>query len=130
MSLVFQNIDPQPPLRPASVSPPPRKAGGTHSRGGEWGGGSIFWKARDIGLPSYSNNLSTTPAFYGSTLDSNSDIHKKSNMADISKGVAGTLQCIKQIIKTYSVLHFHTFAFVLQNAHWNLEVLKPQFKLC
>jgi hypothetical protein len=32
--------------------------GRTHSPGGEGGGGSIFWKTRDIGLPSYSNNLS------------------------------------------------------------------------
>jgi hypothetical protein len=31
----------------------------THSPGGEGGGGSIFWKTRDIGLASYSNNLST-----------------------------------------------------------------------
>jgi hypothetical protein len=62
MSLVFQKIDPPPPLRPASVSsppPPPTKAGGTQTPGGEGGGGSIFWKTRDIGLPSYSNNLST-----------------------------------------------------------------------
>ncbi len=65
MSLVFQNIDSHPPLRPASVSSPPHpptpptKAGGTHSPGGEGGGGSIFWKTRDIGLPSYSSNLSS-----------------------------------------------------------------------
>jgi hypothetical protein len=51
MSRVFQNIDPPPP--------PPTKAGGTHSPGGEGGGESIFWKTRDIGLASYSNNLST-----------------------------------------------------------------------
>jgi hypothetical protein len=51
MSLVFQNIDPPPPKGP--------KAGGTQSPGGEGGGGSIFWKTRDIGLPSYSTNLST-----------------------------------------------------------------------
>jgi hypothetical protein len=58
MSLVFRNIDP-PPLRPASVSYPRNKDGGTHSPGGEGdGGGSIFWKTREIGLPSYSNNLS------------------------------------------------------------------------
>ncbi len=39
---------------------PAPKAGGTHSPGGEGGGGgSIFWKTRDIGLASYSNNLST-----------------------------------------------------------------------
>ncbi len=60
MSLVFQNIDPPPPLRPACVYPPPLLGGGgghTHP-GGERGGGSIFWKTRDIGLPSYSNNLS------------------------------------------------------------------------
>ncbi len=31
----------------------------THLPGGEGGGGSIFWKRRDIGLASYSNNLST-----------------------------------------------------------------------
>ncbi len=30
MSLVFQNIDP--PLRPASVSSPPPRKGGTHTR--------------------------------------------------------------------------------------------------
>jgi hypothetical protein len=33
--------------------------GRTHSPGEEGDGGSIFWKTRDIGLPSYSNNLST-----------------------------------------------------------------------
>ncbi len=39
---------------------PPTKAGGTHTRRAERdGGGSIFWKTRDIGLPTYSNNLST-----------------------------------------------------------------------
>jgi hypothetical protein len=42
------------------VCPPSStKAGGTHSPGGEGGGGSIFWKTQDIGLASYSNNLST-----------------------------------------------------------------------
>jgi hypothetical protein len=45
---------PHPPLRLASVSSPPTKAGGTHSPGGEGDGGSIFWKTREIGLPSYS----------------------------------------------------------------------------
>jgi hypothetical protein len=50
MSLVFQNIDPSPP---------------SHSPGGEGRGGSIFWKTRDIGLPSYSNNLSTPSPFQG-----------------------------------------------------------------
>jgi hypothetical protein len=53
MSLVFQNIDPHPPLRLASVSSPATKAGGTHSPGGEGDGWSIFWKTREIGLPSY-----------------------------------------------------------------------------
>jgi hypothetical protein len=37
----------------------PTALGRTHSPGLEGGGGSIFWKMRDIGLPSYSNNLST-----------------------------------------------------------------------
>jgi hypothetical protein len=48
-----------PPHSPASVypPPPPNKGGGTHLPGGE-GGGSIFWKTRDIGLPSYSNDHS------------------------------------------------------------------------
>ena len=32
--------------------------GRTHSPGGEGDGGSIFWKTREIGLPSY-NDLST-----------------------------------------------------------------------
>jgi hypothetical protein len=62
MSLVFQNIDPPPPSPPGECVPPAFVGGG----GGEdtlaWrrgGGGSKFWKTRDIGLPSYSNNLST-----------------------------------------------------------------------
>jgi hypothetical protein len=57
---------PHPALTPLSPSPPGEcvppafvGGGGTHSPGGEGGGGSIFWKTRDIGLPSYSNNLST-----------------------------------------------------------------------
>ncbi len=62
MSRVFHNIDPSPPSPPGEcvLPPPPTKAGGTHSPGEEGGGGSIFWKTRDIGLPSYSNNLSTS----------------------------------------------------------------------
>jgi hypothetical protein len=60
MSRVFQNIDPPgppPPFRPASVSPPNKGRG--YTLAGRRGGGSIFWKTRDIGLSSYSNNLST-----------------------------------------------------------------------
>jgi hypothetical protein len=66
MSLVFQNIDlPPTPLSarqvcPPPPPPPPNEGRGTHSPGGEGGGGSIFWKTRDIGLASYSNNLSTS----------------------------------------------------------------------
>jgi hypothetical protein len=46
------------------VCPPPAtKAVGTHSPGGEGDGGSIFWKTREIGLPSYSNNLSTADTY-------------------------------------------------------------------
>jgi hypothetical protein len=47
-------LTPHPPLRPASLSSPRNKGGGTHSPGGEGDGGSIFWKTREIGLPSYS----------------------------------------------------------------------------
>jgi hypothetical protein len=65
MSRVLQNIDPH-PISARRVCPPPAtKAGGTHSPGGEGGGGSIFWKTRDIGLASYSNNLSTVKADSG-----------------------------------------------------------------
>jgi hypothetical protein len=60
MSFVYQNIDPPSPSPPDECVPLAFVAGGgTHSPGGEGDGGSIFWKARDIGLPSYSNNLST-----------------------------------------------------------------------
>jgi hypothetical protein len=61
MSLVFQNIDPLPPSPPGECVLPPNKGGGyiLAGRRGGWGRGSIFWKTRDIGLPSYSNNLST-----------------------------------------------------------------------
>ncbi len=41
------------------MGPPPQQRRGVHTRWAERGvGGSIFWKTRDIGLPSYSNNLS------------------------------------------------------------------------
>jgi hypothetical protein len=57
------SIDPPLPSPPGEcVLPPTTKAGGTHSPGGEGGGGSIFWKTKDIGLASYSNNLSTDPS--------------------------------------------------------------------
>ncbi len=43
MSGIFQIIDPPPPYRPGSMKPPPPPAfggeGGTHSLGGEGGGG-------------------------------------------------------------------------------------------
>jgi hypothetical protein len=66
MSLVFQNIDPPTPLSTRRVCTPRLCwGGGGHTRQGERGvgGGSIFWKTRDIGLPSYSNNLSTVSTF-------------------------------------------------------------------
>ncbi len=55
---------PPPPSPPGECVLPPNKGGGTHSPGGEGGGGSIFWKTRDIGFPSYSNNLSTAGAIW------------------------------------------------------------------
>ncbi len=43
------------PLSARRVCPPPAtKVGVTHSPGGVGDGGSIFWKTREIGLPSYS----------------------------------------------------------------------------
>jgi hypothetical protein len=57
VSCVFQNIDPPTPLHPASVSSSP--ATKVHTRWAERGvGGQIFWKTQDVGLASYSNNLS------------------------------------------------------------------------
>ncbi len=45
VSGVFQNIDPHPPLRPASMSSPRTKGGGYTLAGRRGaGGGSIFWK--------------------------------------------------------------------------------------
>jgi hypothetical protein len=47
------------PLSPWRVCTPLLCCGGGHTRRAErGGGGSIFWKTREIGLPSYSNNLS------------------------------------------------------------------------
>ncbi len=47
-------LTPHPPLRPAIVYPRLCCGRRTDSPGGEGGGGSIFWKTREIGLPSYS----------------------------------------------------------------------------
>jgi hypothetical protein len=47
MSLVFQNINPHPPHRPASVYPPAFGAGGGHNRWVEKGaGGQYFWRRK------------------------------------------------------------------------------------
>ena len=60
MSLVFQNIDPPSPSPPGECVPPAFVGGGEDTLAGRrGGGGSIFWKTRDIGLLSYINNLST-----------------------------------------------------------------------
>jgi hypothetical protein len=60
MSLVFQNIDPPPTPLSARRVCPSQQSRGVHTRRAERGGGrSILWKTRDIGLPSYSDNLST-----------------------------------------------------------------------
>ncbi len=62
VSGVFQNIDPRPPLHPASMSSPRTKGGGRgYYLAGRWGGGgvNILEDARHrIGLLQY--NLSTS----------------------------------------------------------------------
>jgi hypothetical protein len=50
---------PPTPLSARRVCRPPQQRRGVHTRRAERGGWSIFWKTRGIGLPSYSNNLST-----------------------------------------------------------------------
>jgi hypothetical protein len=57
MSCVFQNIDPTPPHRPASVYPPPLVRGEDTLAGWKGGGGSIFWRTPDTAL--YSTYVST-----------------------------------------------------------------------
>jgi hypothetical protein len=55
VSGVFQTVTPTHPSPPSEcVLLPHQRRGGTHSPGGEGGGGSIFWKTPDIGLASYS----------------------------------------------------------------------------
>jgi hypothetical protein len=55
ISLVYQNIDPPPPSPPGESVLTPQQRRGVHTRRAERGmGGSIFWKTREIGLPSYS----------------------------------------------------------------------------
>jgi hypothetical protein len=46
-------LTPHPPLRPASVYPLPLLRGEDRLAGRRGGWGSIFWKTREIGLPSY-----------------------------------------------------------------------------
>jgi hypothetical protein len=65
MSNVFQNIDPPPPHRPASVYLPPLVRGVDTLAGWRGGGGSIFWKTPDIAL--YSTYVSSLWVGYTST---------------------------------------------------------------
>ncbi len=62
MSGVFHNIDPHPPLRPASVYPRLWYGGGGYTRCVERGvGRSIFWKTPDTALyPTYVSTLCLT----------------------------------------------------------------------
>ncbi len=63
MSGVFQNIDPSPPHRPASVYLCLWCGGRTQSLGAEGGRGSIFWKTPDTALYStYVSNLWNLPS--------------------------------------------------------------------
>ncbi len=74
-------LTPHPPLRPASVYPRLCCGGRTDSPGGEGGGVSIFWKTREIGLPSY-NDLSTAVPYrhkYNQSLTNCCIIHLKNN---------------------------------------------------
>jgi hypothetical protein len=57
MSGVFQNIDPPPPLRSASVYPPPLVRGEDTLAGWRGGRGPIVWKTPDTAL--YSVYVST-----------------------------------------------------------------------
>ncbi len=112
MSLVFQNIDPPPPSPPGECVTPPMWGEDTIGGGGGWG--SIFWKTIDIGLPSYSNNLSTPlpiiakpppPISWGGggggRVESNPNNSKKSrynSLVLISRGKAST--CRNSVKKT------------------------------
>jgi hypothetical protein len=46
------------------------------------------------------------PAFSGSSLGSNPDIHQKYKIGDISKGIASTLQLTKKIYKKIYLQQF------------------------
>jgi hypothetical protein len=64
MSGVFQNIDPPPPHRPASVYHPPLVRGEHTLAGWRGGGGSIFWKTPDTALyTTYVSTLCLPPIF-------------------------------------------------------------------
>ncbi len=90
---VFQNMEPHPPLRPASVSFP-------RNKGGEGGGGSIFWKTRDIGLAFYSNNLSTTT--YQQNLEMQPINHRKWRI-HLKKNAAPELQNVRKLVLAKNV---------------------------
>ncbi len=59
-------LTPQPPspFPPGKCVFSPQQRRGTHSPGGEEDGGSIFWKTREIGLPSYSKICTLWLALY------------------------------------------------------------------
>jgi hypothetical protein len=77
MSLVFQNIDPPTPLSARRVCTPRLcwgGGGGGHTRQAERGVGGQYFGRREIGLPSYSNNLSTVPDMDIKNLEKNQTI--------------------------------------------------------
>ncbi len=71
-------------------------SGGTHSPCREGDGGSIFWKRRDIGLPSYSNNLSTPVSLHAS------DFADMMYSKDIRKNHANLILCLTCQINIFS----------------------------
>jgi hypothetical protein len=104
MSLVFQNIVPPPPSPPGECVPPGPAfvggEGGTHSPSGEGGGGSIFWKTRDIGLPSYSNNLSTSPGIHELKTTRYHEVMGEKTMGSGVQDAAGAGWCVHGLCET------------------------------
>jgi hypothetical protein len=97
--VIFALLDPDPDPATQLRAPTPHSArraclctplflgGGDRLAGrGGGGGGSIFWKTRDIGFPSYSNNLSTMCCRCGE-LNDRADAARKKIEEDLSQAL-------------------------------------------
>ncbi len=124
-------LTPHPPLRPASVYPRLCCWGRTDSPGGEGDGGSIFWKTREIRLPSYSKICTLCSPLSGGIL--NSAVKCRTLplpfLSKFARGIPNTLPSSSNSKAHPPPLQIHSSAFLTARTVSPLHPLSSPFQV-